>query len=499
MKPFFGKTIGVLVVCTILCGATYGAEENVSNAYIEKLMSQTILDLTVSDVDLAQIISLLKKQTGVNFVIVNGENKKATFSLHSPTLKEVLFAALYPIGLGYRIRPNGDVIIDEESSLLEKYGPGLKPQVENSQNKEKTLSILNRRLEDVTVNEIELNQLLSLLQAQTGVPMVVGAGINRKVTFSLSQPTLGEVLDTVLPLSKLGYRVTSMGLYIDKENILQEKFGDKSVTKGSKSDYIEVGFPVERYPVETYAKALRFLLQDLNLALNSDPDKQMIVANVHKDYLDRIPKAIEEIENEELFYVARQEFDDVLSNHPRFLKWLIGLFPEETRMELIVSKDNQIQISGYGLDEELLNKVIETLNDFGEKGYKEELLESETKTKSLYFNVFKSNFKSKEPSSNYLSVEDSGFFVIMRVMESQYPQALPISKLGKGYKIIFMSREKVALKGYDGKEHFLGVGDVVNERVNGDFKIKEIRMEKNNPRIVVQDTDTEEEATIAAR
>ena len=76
---------------------------------------------------------------------------------------------------------------------------------------------LSQRIEGpFEVSGIPLDQVVMLLQAQSGAQIVLGPNLNQTVTFSLQSPTVGEVLNTVLPANGLDYIVQDTGvIYID--------------------------------------------------------------------------------------------------------------------------------------------------------------------------------------------------------------------------------------------------------------------------------------------
>ncbi len=69
----------------------------------------------------------------------------------------------------------------------------------------------------------DLQTVLNLLQQESGMQMVLGEGINKKVTFSLENPSVRSVLETVLPANGLAYASLDGGVIrIDTtENILK--------------------------------------------------------------------------------------------------------------------------------------------------------------------------------------------------------------------------------------------------------------------------------------
>lgn len=60
----------------------------------------------------------------------------------------------------------------------------------------------------------DLSILLTLLQAESGVQVILGDGIKKNVTFQLNNPTVKQVLDTVLPSAGLDYIVNDSGVVV---------------------------------------------------------------------------------------------------------------------------------------------------------------------------------------------------------------------------------------------------------------------------------------------
>ncbi len=103
---------------------------------------------------------------------------------------------------------------------------------------------LDKKLEGpVIARNQDINTLLTLLQTESGIQMVLGDGINKKVTFSLDNPTVRSVLDTVLPANGLDYAVLDNGIVrIDTtENILIIKTPDvEMMTRTFSPVYLDV-------------------------------------------------------------------------------------------------------------------------------------------------------------------------------------------------------------------------------------------------------------------
>lgn len=72
---------------------------------------------------------------------------------------------------------------------------------------------LDKRIDGpVMARNQDLQNILQLLQQESGMQMVLGEGINKKVTFSMDNPTVRSVLETVLPANGLGYAVLDSGV-----------------------------------------------------------------------------------------------------------------------------------------------------------------------------------------------------------------------------------------------------------------------------------------------
>lgn len=61
---------------------------------------------------------------------------------------------------------------------------------------------------------------------------------------------------------------------------------------------------------------------------------------------------------------------------------------------------------------------------------------------------------------------------------------------GRGYKINMATKSMASLRGYDGKDHLVKIGDTVQEAVWGAFKIVEIIPDINTPKVRVQHIDS---------
>jgi general secretion pathway protein D len=103
---------------------------------------------------------------------------------------------------------------------------------------------LDKKIEGpVIARNQDMHTLLTLLQTESGIQMILGEGINKKVTFSLDSPSIRSVLETVLPANGLDYIVLESGIVrIDThDNILILKTPDvELMTRTFSPVYLDV-------------------------------------------------------------------------------------------------------------------------------------------------------------------------------------------------------------------------------------------------------------------
>ncbi len=75
----------------------------------------------------------------------------------------------------------------------------------------------------VEARGVDLSTIIATLQQASNLQIILGQGINQKVTFSLQNPTVREVLDSVLPANGLGYVELENGVIrIDKQEVIAQ-------------------------------------------------------------------------------------------------------------------------------------------------------------------------------------------------------------------------------------------------------------------------------------
>ncbi|MFH1743027.1 MAG: M56 family metallopeptidase, partial [bacterium] len=165
--------------------------------------------MTASQTDLDQILMLLGAESGLKFAIDPGIAPKVSFSLESPTVREVLDTALPSHGLDYIINENGTIRIGYAATPHKT-----RPTSAFRSNEESSTASpgLDYRLQGpIEASQAPLNQILMLLGAESGFRFSVDQGINPQVSFSLESPTVREVLEAILPGHGLDYLIFEDG------------------------------------------------------------------------------------------------------------------------------------------------------------------------------------------------------------------------------------------------------------------------------------------------
>ncbi len=246
--------------------------------------------------DLQTLIVLLQSQTGMQFVLGEGLNKKVTFTLDSPTVRTVLDTVLPANGLNYVV-DNNVVLVDTKEKIrqykfAEKISPMISEKTYTEENtspaisgppgvdsnvliKEKVTKIeykwgkLDKKIDGpVIARNQDFKTLAQLLQSESGMQFVLGEGLDKKVTFSLESPTIRTVLNTVLPANGMDYVVVGDIIRIDtKEKIHQYKINDNTNTSSTVKE--------TRKSISVMCKVLDY---QLNKTLDGDYQSQGIFA-----------------------------------------------------------------------------------------------------------------------------------------------------------------------------------------------------------------------------
>lgn len=78
----------------------------------------------------------------------------------------------------------------------------------------------------VEFTDLDIKTVAQILTGQSGVPIIVGGSVNATVSLSLNNPTIREILDSVLPANNLAYAVDDNGvIQINTPEIIERDFG----------------------------------------------------------------------------------------------------------------------------------------------------------------------------------------------------------------------------------------------------------------------------------
>ncbi|MFB3788183.1 MAG: secretin N-terminal domain-containing protein [bacterium] len=139
---------------------------------------------------------------------------------------------------------------------------------------------LDKRIDGpVIARNQDLSTLISLLQAESGLQFALDEGSNKKVTFNLQNPTVREVLETVLPANGLDYIVLDSGAI---------RIGSQQVIGGMKVEDVEL---ITRTFTPVYLDVTQ--LQDTLEGMRSPNGQVIIDPDSQKIIVRDIPAAVE--------------------------------------------------------------------------------------------------------------------------------------------------------------------------------------------------------------
>ncbi len=139
---------------------------------------------------------------------------------------------------------------------------------------------LEKRIDGpVIARNQDLSTLISLLQAESGLQFALDEGSNKKVTFNLQNPTVREVLETVLPANGLDYIVLDSGAI---------RIGSQQVIGGMKMEEVEL---ITRTFTPIYLDVTQ--LQDTLEGMRSPNGQVIIDPDSQKIIVRDIPAAVE--------------------------------------------------------------------------------------------------------------------------------------------------------------------------------------------------------------
>ncbi len=164
------------------------------------------------------------------------------------------------------------------------------PQPQNAPAEEEDESGLNKRIQGpVEARGIQLSEILGILQAESGLQMVLDKGVDPQVTFNLQNPTVREVLQTVLPANGLDFVTLDTGVVrIGNE-------GDIADLKMPEVELMSRTFSPQYVDIEQLQSALDGL-RSQNGRVIIDPDTRKIIVTDLPEVVEEMSQLIQQLD-----------------------------------------------------------------------------------------------------------------------------------------------------------------------------------------------------------
>ena len=184
-----------------------------SRAVPEALRKTIPGDVVASGTNLSVILQIVQEDCGLSFVLDEGADTPVTFAFKNPKVVDLLEAVLPGVGLYYTVLENGTVRVGPEEAIgLLKLAEAEPPTALPVETATAVPEVLRKTIAgDVVTSGTNLRILLLIIQEETGCSFALDAGANRPVTVALKDPTVAQLLDTVLPTVGLDYVVLEGG------------------------------------------------------------------------------------------------------------------------------------------------------------------------------------------------------------------------------------------------------------------------------------------------
>ncbi|MFB3789504.1 MAG: hypothetical protein ACE15F_24360 [bacterium] len=160
---------------------------------LQKTLEQRIEGpVNARDVDIQELLSLIARQTNLKYQIDPEIHAKVTFELQNPTVRELLDHILPAQDLGFSVA-------DDQTLRIERKSGSEPLEIQRA---------LDKTMEGPYIaRNQQLQTIVTLLSDQSGLQFVLGQGLNPPVSFSLDNPSVRQILDTVLPAHGLEYTI----------------------------------------------------------------------------------------------------------------------------------------------------------------------------------------------------------------------------------------------------------------------------------------------------
>jgi type II secretory pathway component GspD/PulD (secretin) len=208
----------------------------------------------------------------------------------------------------------------------------------------------------VQAADIELNQIMSILQAESGLNLVLGDNVNKKVTFQLMNPTIRQVLDTVLPSIGLAYHVSDSGVVrVDTQEKIDAMNAQPStlITRVFTPNFLEISQILD---------ALEGLKSEEGFIV-PDPDSQKIIVKDIPEAVAAMQQLIQELDVETEYRVFNIKYGDVQEIADQLVGVINTVEGElfiNPRLNQIIVRDTPERLDRAAAIIEQLDKDLET-------------------------------------------------------------------------------------------------------------------------------------------
>ena len=167
------------------------AAVSVSNSKLERKIGGPV---KANNQDLSIMIDMVRGITKMAVQVDPDVSAKITCSLDDPTVRELLDVMLTPNGFTYSIVDENTIRVGRDKNV-----PGAASALNASTNRLSEIPGLKNRIDGpVVAKNQSIHSILSLLQSTGKIQFTLEEGLSANVSFSLTDPTVGDVLEAVL-------------------------------------------------------------------------------------------------------------------------------------------------------------------------------------------------------------------------------------------------------------------------------------------------------------
>ncbi|MBZ0258702.1 hypothetical protein K8I31_21735, partial [bacterium] len=183
----------------------------------------------------------------------------------------------------------------------------------------------------------DLDFLLAMLQSESGVQIVKGDGIKKNVTFNLMNPTIRQVLDTVLPPIGLAYTINDSGvIYVDTQEKIDQATKPlvELVTRTFSPRFVDV----------TQLQDAIGNLRSSNGQIIIDPDSQKIIVTDTPEVVEAIEQMIQQLDvatETRVFPIRYGNAQEIADQLQGVINTIEGELFVDIRNNLIIIKDTR--------------------------------------------------------------------------------------------------------------------------------------------------------------